>query len=63
MFGIRSSGGGVRLLVGVVGMRGRQLVTGGEVTSWIDGTRVWQLVIRGKITSWIDENKGSAASN
>ena len=27
MFGIRSPGGGVRLLVEAVGMRGRQLVT------------------------------------
>ena len=33
MFGVRSSGGGVRLLVEAVGMKGRQLVTGGEVTS------------------------------
>ena len=36
MFGVWYSEFGVRLLVGVVGMRGRQLVTGGEVTSWID---------------------------
>ena len=30
VFGVRGEGG--RLLVGAVGMRGRQLVTGGEVT-------------------------------
>ena len=32
VFGVRSSVLGVRLLVEAVGMRGRQLVTGGEVT-------------------------------
>lgn len=36
VFGVRSSVLGVRLLVEAVGIRGRQLVTGGKITSWID---------------------------
>ena len=51
MFGVWCSEFGGRLLVEAVGMRGRQLVTGGEVTGWSGGNEGRQLVTGGEVTS------------